>query len=217
MTPEHAQKQHRFAAKTLWPGSTQLAPVPAVLVGCGDGSAQCPYNLLTVAWAGVVNSDPAMLSISVRKERYSYALLQKTGVFTVNLPSRALAADLDWCGVVSGRDHDKFAERHLTPVCGSKVPAPVVAEAPLALECRVTQTLDLGSHTLFLAEIAAVQAAEVLLDETGRLDLDRAGLVAYAHGHYYELGKAIGHFGYSVRKKGGPRVRTAPPGKGKQK
>ncbi len=192
--------------KTIWPGSTQLAPVPAVLVGCGDGKT-FKYNLITVAWAGTVCSDPAMLAIAVRPERFSFAPISQLKEFTVNLPPVSLAAELDRCGVVSGRDCDKFELCHLTPVAGEKVSAPLVAECPVALECRVTQPIELGSHTLFLAEILAVQVQSDLIDDKGKFDIDRAHLIAYAHGHYYQLGECIGHFGYSVRRKPGSIVR----------
>lgn len=192
--------------KLIWPGSTQLAPVPAVLVGCGDGRTH-RYNLITVAWTGIVCSAPPMISVSIRPERHSYALIGEAGEFTVNIPPTRLARAVDWCGVVSGRDHDKFKERSLTPLPGSQVAAPLVAECLLGLECRVTQAIELGSHTLFLAEILAVQVSEELLDRSGRMQLEKAGLLAYAHGHYYELGRCLGHFGYSVRRKPGPTVR----------
>ena len=190
--------------KLIWPGSTQLAPVPAVLVGCGTEGA---FNLITIAWAGTVCSKPPMLSISVRPERYSHGLIRASGEFTVNLPTAEQIFVTDYCGVVSGKDVDKFKETKLTPLAGSQVSAPLVAECPLGLECKVTQTLELGSHTLFLAEIVAVQVSEEFVTADGRLALEKAGLAAYAHGHYFELGKAIGHFGYSVRKKPGPIVR----------
>ncbi|MBS1370855.1 MAG: flavin reductase family protein [Lentisphaeria bacterium] len=190
--------------KLIWPGSTQLAPVPAVLVGCGKPGA---CNLITVAWAGTVCSKPPMLSISIRPERYSYNLILESGEFTVNLPTAGQIRATDYCGVVSGRDHDKFRETGLTPLAGSQVEAPLVAECPLGLECRVTKTIGLGSHTLFLAEIVAVQVSAEFINADGRLELERAGLAAYVHGHYFELGGAIGHFGYSVRKKPGPVIR----------
>jgi len=190
--------------KLIWPGSTQLAPVPVVLVGCGkEGS----YNLITIAWAGTICSKPPMLSISVRPERHSYGLIRESGEFTVNLPTVDLIHATDYCGVVSGKDVDKFKETGLTPLPGSRVAAPLVAECPLGLECKVTQTIELGSHTLFLAEIVAVQVSEEFVTSEGRLALEKAGLAAYVHGHYFEVGKAIGHFGYSVRKKPGPIVR----------
>lgn len=189
--------------KILWHGSTQLAPVPPVLVGCGDG-VRFRWNLITVAWTGIICSTPPMLSISIRPERYSHAVLCECGEFTVNLPTQRLARIVDWCGVVSGRDLDKFAHAGLTALRGSKVNAPLVAEAPLSLECRVMKRLELGSHTLFLAEIVAVQAEASLLDADGKFHLEKAGLLAYAHGHYYALGREIGHFGFSVRKKPRP-------------
>lgn len=191
--------------KLIWPGSTQLAPVPAVLVGCGTAPDAC--NLITVAWAGTVCSKPPMVSISIRPERYSYHLIRESGEFTVNLPTAGQARAVDYCGVVSGRDHDKFREMHLSPLRGSKVSAPLVAECPLGLECKVVQTLELGSHTLFLAEVVAVQVSEEFVNASGRLELEKAGLITYIHGHYHRVGDAIGHFGYSVRKKPGPVVR----------
>ena len=187
--------------KTLWRGGTQLAPVPVVLVGCGDRK-RWKYNLITVAWCGTVASDPPQLAISVRKERWSFAPISELGEFTVNLPNTAMVSALDNCGVVSGREADKFALHQLTPVPGSKVSAPIVAESPLSLECRVSRQLDLGSHTMFIGEILAVQVDSKLIDEKGKFDVERAGLVAYAHGHYFELGKCLGSFGFSVRGRG---------------
>ena len=186
--------------KAIWRGGTQLAPVPAVLVGCGD-QRRWKYNLITVAWCGTVASDPPQLSISVRRERYSFAPIAELGEFTVNLPDAAMIAVLDNCGVVSGRDADKFALHQLTAVRGSQVAAPIVGEAPLSLECRVVKTLDLGSHTMFVGEILAVQVSADLIDADGKLDVERANLVAFAHGHYFGLGKCLGGFGFSVRKK----------------
>ena len=188
------------AEKVIWRGGTQLAPVPAVLVGCGD-RRRWKYNLITVAWCGTVASDPPLLTISVRKERYSYAPIAETGEFTVNLPDSRMVTALDHCGVVSGRDVDKFALHQLTPVPGSRVAAPLVGESPLSLECKVVKSLDLGSHTMFLGEILAVQVSSELIDENGRFDVGRADLVAFAHGHYFGLGKCLGSFGFSVRRK----------------
>ena len=193
--------------KVLWRGGTQFAPVPAVLVGCGD-RRRWRYNLLTVAWCGTVASDPPQLSISVRKERYSFAPISEMGEFTVNLPDESLVAALDNCGVISGRDVDKFALHQLTALPGSKVAAPVVAEAPLSLECKVVHTLDLGSHTMFIGEIVAVQVSSELIDADGKFDVERAKLVAYAHGHYFGLGQCLGSFGFSVRKKDGKNGQT---------
>lgn len=193
-------------SKLIWQGSTQLAPLPAVLVGTGGNGFT--DNLITVAWVGIVCSDPAMLSISVRPERYSYKALQQTGEFTVNIPLASQAKIVDWCGVNSGRDHDKFAEQHLTAVKGSQISAPLVLECPVNLECKVKDIIKLGSHDMFLAGIVAVQVSEEFLSESGRLDLERSGgVLGYAHGHYFNMGKCIGHFGFSVRKKPGSIVR----------
>ncbi len=192
--------------KVIWQGSTQLAPVPAVMVGTGGNGFK--NNLITVAWVGIVCSSPAMLSISVRPERYSYEILTATREFTVNVPLASQAKIVDWCGVVSGRDHDKFAEQNLTAVAGSQIAASLVAECPLNLECKVKEIIKLGSHDMFLAEILAVQVSEDFIAESGRLDLEHAGgVLGYAHGHYFNLGECIGHFGFSVRKKSGSIIR----------
>ncbi|MCQ2379578.1 MAG: flavin reductase family protein [Victivallaceae bacterium] len=190
--------------KKVWPGSTQLLPIPAVLVGCGNGR-EMKYNLLTVAWTGIVCSDPAMLSVSIRPERFSYALIKRSGEFTVNMPSRKIASALDYCGVVSGRDHDKFNECSLTARPGETVQAPIVAECPVSLECRVSKTLELGSHVMFVADILAVQVDESLISNKGALDVRQADPIAYAHGGYYGIGDFIGGFGFSVKKKDGAR------------
>ncbi len=192
--------------KVLWPGSTQLAPVPAVLVACG-GSKGWKNNLITVAWAGIACSHPPMLSVAIRPERYSYRIIRETEEFTVNLPSADLVRQTDWCGVVSGRDHDKFAESGLTSLPSEKIASPIVAECPLSLECQVKQVLELGVHHLFIAEILAVQVSERLIDAKGRFQLEKDGLLAFAHGHYYNLGECLGHFGFSVRKKSGSHIR----------
>ena len=186
--------------KVVWRGGTQLAPVPAVLVGCGDRK-RWKYNLFTVAWCGTVASDPPQLAISVRRERYSFAPIAETGEFTVNLPDEKLVTVLDHCGVVSGKDVDKFALHQLTAMPGSKVAAPIVGESPLSLECKVVNMLELGSHTMFIGEIAAVHVSRELIDADGKFDVERARLVVYAHGHYFGLGKCLGSFGFSVRKK----------------
>jgi len=177
-----------------------LSPVPVVLVSCG-GTKGWKANLITIAWAGSVCSDPPMLSIAVRPDRYSHAIIKTTGEFIVNVPSTDQAKATDWCGVVSGRDVDKFAGTGLTPVPGRKVACPMVMECPLNIECRVRKSLELGSHTLFLAEVVAVQVSSELVDARGRLNLQKAGLMAFAHGHYFALGRHLGHLGFSVRKR----------------
>ena len=185
-------------AKITWKGAALLAPVPAVLVSCASGRAQ---NLLTVAWTGIVCSDPPKTYISLRQERYSFDLIRQSGEFCINLPTDKMARAVDYCGVRTGRGEDKFAACALTPSASSRVGCPSVAECPLTLECRVSDTLPLGSHTLFLADILAVTVEDSLLDTADRLRLERAGLMAYAHGEYFSLGGSLGRFGFSVRKK----------------
>ena len=176
-----------------------LYPVPAVMVSC-KREGEKP-NIITVAWAGTVCSDPPMVSISVRKERYSYEILKETGEFVINLATKKLVYALDYCGVKSGRDVDKFAEMNLNMLPSKWIKAPGIMESPLNLECRVSQTIPLGSHDLFLAEILGVTADEAYMDEKGKFHLNDAGLVAYSHGEYFELGERLGKFGYSVAKK----------------
>lgn len=184
--------------KLVWPGSALLGPVPPVLVSCGEGETA---NLITVAWAGTICTQPPRVSISVRPTRHSYGLIKESGEFVINLPTTALAKAVDWCGVKSGRDVDKFAAMGLHAAPASKVGCPLLAESPVSLECKVFQRLELGSHDLFLADVVAVDVDEALLDSAGKLHLEKAGLLAYAHGDYYALGKQLGKFGWSVRKK----------------
>ena len=176
-----------------------LSPTPPVMVSCGRAGEK--PNIVTVAWAGNICSDPVMLSVSLRKERYSYDIIRQTGEFVVNLTSEKLAFAADWCGVRSGRDYDKFKEMNLTPEKSNKIEAPCIAEAPVSIECKVRQVVELGSHDMFIAEVLCVNVDESLLDEKGRLNLERAKLVSYNHGEYYRLGEKLGKFGYSVAKK----------------
>ena len=185
--------------KEHWRGGNMLYPVPAVMVSC-QRPGERP-NIITVAWAGTVCSDPAMVSVSIRKERYSYDIIKETGSFVINLVSRDLTAAMDTCGVRSGRDMDKFQELHLTPQQSQHVEAPGIAECPVNLECRVSQVIPLGTHDMFLAEVVGVSVDRQYMDEKGTFHLNDAGLVAYSHGTYFELGEKIGTFGYSVRKK----------------
>lgn len=185
-------------SKQVWRGSTLLNPEPAVLVSCG--SMEKP-NLFTVAWCGTVCTQPSMVSISVRPERHSYGLIKESGEFVINLTTEALVRAADWCGVKSGRDVDKFAACGLTAAPAAKVNAPLLAESPVNMECKVTQIIPLGSHDLFLAEVVACDVDESLLDEKGKLCLDKAKLITYSHGEYFTLGKQLGTFGYTVRKK----------------
>lgn len=179
------------------PGN-MLYPLPVVLVTVTDGQGH--DNVLTVAWAGTICSDPPMVSISVRKERYSYEMLRQTGEFVIHLTTKELAYATDFCGVRSGRDMDKFALAGLTRVPATKVAPPILQESPVAIECVVEQVLALGSHDMFVAKVVAVTVDESLLDETGRFHLNNSNLLAYSHGQYRELGATIGKFGYSVAK-----------------
>ena len=186
-------------AKEVWQPGNMLYPIPAVMVSCGR-PGETP-NIITVAWAGNICSSPAMLSISVRKERFSYDIIKDTGEFVVNLTSKKLTKATDWCGVRSGRDFDKFKEMSLTPQKSQKISAPGIEESPVNIECKVKQVIDLGSHDLFIAEVLCVTVDDKLLDDKNRLDLGKAKLVAYSHGEYFMLGEKLGKFGYSVAKK----------------
>ena len=187
-------------AKQVWRGGNMLYPLPAVMVSCADASGAS--DIVTVAWTGTICTNPPMLYVSIRPERASYQLIRESGEFVVNLTTRRLQRACDWCGVRSGRDYDKWAECGLTPAPAAKLElAPVIAESPVNIECKVTEVKELGSHHMFLASVEAVQVDESLVDARGRLDLARAGLIAYSHGEYFELGQRLGTFGYSVRKK----------------
>lgn len=186
--------------KENWKPGTLIYPLPAVLVSCGEGPQE--WNLLTVAWTGTVCTTPPMCYISVRPERHSHAIISRSGEFVINLTTRSLARATDWCGVRSGRDCDKFREMGLTPLPGIEVSAPIVAESPVNIECRVRQILPLGTHDMFLAEVVNVQVDAALIDPvTGKFCLERADPIVYSHGEYFSLGEALGHFGWSVRKK----------------
>lgn len=186
--------------KQNWRPGTMIYPLPAVMVSCGETESE--YNILTVAWVGTICSDPAMCYISVRPERHSYPIIKRTGEFVINLTTEALAKATDWCGVKSGKDCNKFAEMGLTAGKSSVINAPIINESPVNIECKVKQIIPLGTHDMFIAEVVNVQADEQYINpETGAFELDKARLMAYAHGHYYKLGEQIGKFGWSVRKK----------------
>ncbi|MBQ7840975.1 MAG: flavin reductase family protein [Lachnospiraceae bacterium] len=182
-----------------WRPGNMLYPLPAVMVSVADREGKS--NILTVAWAGTVCSNPPMVSISVRPERYSYHMIEETGEFVINLTTRKLTYATDFCGVKSGRDVDKFKEMNLTPVPAKMVKAPLIGESPVCLECKVKQTLPLGSHTMFVAEVVSVSIDEAYLDSENRFHLEWADPIVYSHGIYYDLGKALGRFGYSIAKK----------------
>lgn len=185
-------------AKQHWRPGNMLYPVPAVMVSC-QRPGEKP-NIITIAWAGTVCSSPAMVSISVRKERYSYDILKETGEFVINLVTKELVRAADFCGVRSGRDVDKYKEMHLTELPSQSIKAPGIMESPVNIECRVTEVKPLGSHDLFLAEVTNVTIEDAYLDDNGKFNLNSAELIAYSHGEYFELGKKVGSFGYSVRK-----------------
>lgn len=186
-------------AKQVWKPSTMLNPVPVVMVTSADYEGK--PNIITLAWAGTINSDPPMVSISVRKHRYSYELIRQKGQFVINMPSRKLTFATDYCGVKSGRDTNKFEAMKLTAQSASKVDVPIIKECPVNLECVVRQVIELGSHDMFLAEVVATHVNEELLDPEGKLELHKADLICYSHGEYYSLAKSMGFFGYSVTKR----------------
>jgi len=177
---------------------TLLAPLPAVLVTCGTKEKA---NVLTIAWTGIINTIPPMTYISVRPERHSYNIIKETGEFVINLTTSAKAKETDFCGVRSGRDIDKINKCRLHLTAGETVSAPVIEESPLSLECKVTEIKELGSHHMFIAEITRVRLEERFMDSKGKINLQQAGLMAYSHGEYFALGRKLGDFGFSVRKK----------------
>ena len=184
--------------KQSWKAGNMLNPVPAVMVSVADKSGRA--NIITVAWAGTVCTNPPMVSISVRPSRYSYEIIETTGEFVINLTNEKLVRACDYCGVVSGRDVDKFQKTGLTPMAVEHVNAPAIAESPVNIACRVVESRPLGSHTMFLAEVLGVTVDEEYLDETGRFGINETGLIMYSHGEYFALGKKLGSFGYSVKK-----------------
>lgn len=185
--------------KEKWKPGTMIYPLPAVIVTCGTMERS---NMLTVAWTGTVCTDPAMCYISVRPERHSYSIISERMEFTINLTTERMARAVDWVGVRSGRDYDKWAETGLTPEAGVMVGCPSIKESPLSIECRVREIISLGSHDMILADVLDVLADGSLIDaETGAFHLDKAGLLNYSHGQYFRQGDPIGGFGWSVRKK----------------
>jgi len=186
--------------KQIWKAGNMVYPLPAVMVSC-TRQGEKP-NIITVAWTGTVCTNPPMVYISVRPERYSYDIIYETKEFVINLTTGKLAKATDFCGVRSGRDLDKFQEMHLTAQKAEHVQAPLIAESPVNIECRVTEVKELGSHHMFLAEVLAVHVEDYYMNEKGKFNLNKTGLLVYSHGEYLELGKRIGNFGYSVRKRG---------------
>lgn len=197
-------------AKQHWKAGNMLYPLPAVMVSCAgakENDSLCSKkeligkpNIITIAWAGTVCTNPPMVSISIRPERYSYHLIKESGEFVINLTTEELTFAADYCGVRSGREVNKFQELHLTPQASKHISAPGIAESPVNIECRLREIKELGSHHLFLADVIGVSVDDSYLDENGKFHLADTGLTAYSHGEYYSLGKKLGTFGYSVKK-----------------
>jgi len=187
-------------SKLIWKPGTMIYPLPAVLVSCGAEPSE--YNIITVSWTGTICTDPAMCYISIRPTRHSYGIIKKNGCFVINLTTKSLAFATDWCGVKSGKDHDKYREMDLTPEPASMVRAPMIKESPVNIECTVKEIKELGTHHMFISEVAAVHADKKYYDEVrGIFRLSEAEPISYLHGRYYETGKFIGRFGFSVEKK----------------
>ena len=183
--------------KTIWKSGTFIYPLPAVMVSCGNMEKS---NIITVAWTGILNTNPAMVYISVRPERYSYNIIKETGEFAINLTTKELAYATDWCGVKTGAKVDKFKEMHLTKEKGKFVKCPLIKESSVSIECKVKEIKELGSHHMFIAEVLSIDADDKFIDENGAFDITKCNLVAYANGKYFSLGKKLGKFGFSVQK-----------------
>lgn len=200
--------------KVTWKGGTLLSPVPAVLISCG--TMEKP-TALTIAWTGIISSDPPRLYISVRPERNSYNIIKESGEFVVNMLPSSLVRSLDYCGIKTGKTEDKLAKRKLTPIPSTKISAPQIAQSKISMECKVIDIQPNGSHDMFIADILAVNIDKDLIDEKGRLMIEKAGLLTYAHGTYFSLGKKIGTFGFSCKQKREKQVNIKNPKKKKKK
>ena len=185
-------------AKVMWKPGTFEYPIPAVMVSCGNMEKS---NIITVAWTGIINTNPAMVYISVRPTRYSYNLIKESGEFVINLTTENLARQTDWCGVRSGENFDKFKEMNIHKKKANFVNYPITKESPVSIECKVKEIQELGSHHMFVAEVLSIDADEKYIDEKGAFDISKCDLIAYANGGYYPLGNKIGKFGFSVQKK----------------
>ena len=185
-------------SRKIWKAGTFVYPIPAALISCGTMEKS---NILTIAWTGIINTDPAMVYISVRPNRYSYNIIKKNKEFVINLTNKDLAFATDWCGVRSGKDYDKFKEMKLHKEKAKFVKCPIIKESPVAVECKVKEIVELGSHHMFIAEVLSIDAYEKYMDDKGSFDISKCNLIAYANGGYYPLGKKIGKFGYSVQRK----------------
>lgn len=184
-------------SKTMWKPGTFLYPLPAVMISCGTMEKS---NIITVAWTGILNTNPATVYISVRPTRYSYKIIKESGEFVINLTNKELAKATDWCGVKTGAKVDKFKEMNLHKEKANFVKCPMIKESPVSVECKVKEIKELGSHHMFIAEVLAINADEKYINEKGAFDISKCDLIAYSNGHYYQLGKKIGKFGFSVQK-----------------
>lgn len=185
-------------SRTIWKPGTFIYPIPAVMVSCGDMNNS---NIITVAWTGILNTDPAIVYISIRKSRYSYEIIKTNKEFVINLTNENLAYATDWCGVKSGKNFDKFREMKLTKEKAKFVKCPLIKESPVSVECKVIEIKDLGSHTMFMAEVLSIDADNQYIDKNGAFDISKCNLIAYSNGNYYSLDKKVGKFGFSVMKK----------------
>ena len=184
-------------SRAIWKPGTFIYPLPVVMVSCGTMEKS---NIITVAWTGILNTEKPMCYISVRKERYSHDIIQNTKEFVINLTNQDLVYATDWCGVKTGAKVDKFKEMKLTKEKAKYVKCPLIKESPVSIECKVKEVIPLGTHDMFMAEIAAVRIDDKYMNETGKFELNSAGLVTYSHGEYFELGEKLGTFGFSVKK-----------------
>ena len=184
--------------KVIWKPGTFIYPIPSVMVSCGD---MVNSNIITVAWTGVINTNPAMVYISIRPERYSYNLIKKQKEFIINLTNEKLAKATDWCGCRTGEKYDKFKEMHLTKQRAKFVKCPIIKESPVSIECKVKEIRKMGSHDMFIAEVLSIDVDEQFIDKNGSFDIQKCNLISYANGGYYAQGKKIGKFGFSVKKK----------------
>ena len=203
-------------SKTTIRGGALLAPLPAVLVSCRgktDENSEAVDNIITIAWTGIVNTVPPKTYIAVRRSRFSYNIIKNSGEFVINLPTANMAKKLDYCGIYTGKKVDKFEKCSFTKESATVVSSPMISECPVCLECKVTRCEELGSHDLFIADIVATNVDEELFDASGKIRIDKAGLMTFAHGEYFELGRKIGYFGFSAKKKHSSQKKRTPKSK----
>lgn len=186
-------------SKEFWKAGNMLYPLPVIMVSCKEEGKG--LNIITVGWTGTICTNPAMVYISIRPERYSYDMIKNSGEFVINLTTKELVRELDYCGVKSGRDVDKFKEMKLTPVQGNMVSAPMIKESPVNIECKLKEIVKLGSHDMFIGNVVGVNVDKQYMNQKGKFELDKANPIVYSHGEYFDLGRRLGSFGYSVKKR----------------